>query len=75
MKNKNNIYKIVDDFQVTGTDIRVLVLDRKFNSFEKGARELAIIDGNEYEYTLNSVRNWITIKSKDNFAEKSIEFI
>lgn len=63
-------YQIVDDFQVK--DFRVLVLDR---DYEYGGFEKVIIDGQTYSYALNSVGNWVTIKSTDNFKDKKAMFI
>lgn len=66
-------YKIIDDFQAGSTDIRVLVLDRAFDSFS-AEKWIASIDGREYEFQLNSIRSWVTIKSTDSFTGKEIEF-
>lgn len=65
-----NEYKIIDDFQIK--DVRVLVLDRdyKYGGFEK-----AVVDGKIYSYTLNSIWNWVLIKSTDSFKGKQISFI
>ena len=42
MKNVNNDkYQIIDDFQVGPTDIRVLILDRDFDSFSSKKVESA----------------------------------
>ena len=67
-------YKIIDDFQAGPTDIRVLVLDRAFDSFISAKKWRASIDGQEYEFQLNSIRCWVTIKSTDSFTGKEIEF-
>ena len=75
MAEKSNTYTITTDFQVTGTDVRVLVLDRDFESFEPGMREKIKIDGNEYDYALNSVPKFVTIKSRETFKGKTAEFI
>ena len=70
----NDRYKIIDDFQAGSTGIRVLVLDRAFDSFTSAPKWRAIIDQKEYEFQLNSIPCWVTIKSKDNFTGKTIEF-
>lgn len=49
----NNTYQVVDDFQVGS--MRVLVLDRDYDSFSPGI-QFAEIDGVRYPYALNSVR-------------------
>lgn len=67
-------YKIIDDFQAGPTDIRVLVLDRDFEFSPPTGKDVAIIDGKEYEYHLNSIRRWVTIKSHDSFKGKTVEF-
>ncbi len=67
----SNKYQIVDDFQVN--QIRVLVLDRDFN-FE-GKQNKAVIDGEIFSYTPNSVRKWILIESTKEFKGKVINFI
>ena len=61
----NNMYKIIDDFQAGPTDIRVLVLDRDFDSFTSAKVWKAVIDGVEYPFQLNSIPCWATIKSHD----------
>lgn len=71
MKNK---YKIIDDFQAGNTGYRVLVLDRDFSSFEEAPEQIAVIEGNEYEFSLNSVRSWVIIKSREKFVGKNIIF-
>lgn len=71
----SNKYKIVDDFQAGPTAIRVLVLDRDFDSFCTAKKWRAVIDGKEYKFQLNSIRCWVTIESHDSFAGKMIEFI
>ena len=67
-------YKIIDDFQVGTTGIRVLVLDREFDSFVSAKKWKAVIDGTEYLFQLNSIPCWVTIESFDSFAGKTIEF-
>lgn len=71
----SNKYMIVDDFQAGPTDIRVLVLDRDYEFSESLTRSRAIIDGREYEFHLNSIRCWATIKSHDSFTGKEVEFV
>lgn len=71
----NNTYKIIDDFQAGPTDIRVLVLDRDFDSFISAKEWKAVIDGVEYPFQLNSIPCWVTIKSHDSFKGKTIEFV
>lgn len=70
----NNTYKIIDDFQAGPTDIRVLVLDRDFDSFASAKKWKAVIDGMEYPFQLNSIPCWATIKSHDSFTGKTVEF-
>ena len=70
----NNTYKIIDDFQAGPTDIRVLVLDRDFDSFASAKKWKAVIDGMEYSFQLNSIPCWATIKSHDSFTGKIVEF-
>ena len=48
-------YKIIDDFQAGPTDIRVLVLDRDYEFLPVAERGIAIIDGVEYPFQLNSI--------------------
>lgn len=69
----NNVYKIIDDFQAGNTGIRVLVLDRDYEYMPPAKEGIAIIDGKEYEFNLNSIRTWVTIKSNENFTGKMIE--
>ena len=64
-------YAIIDDFQVK--NMRVLVLDSNYEFDGRFAK--AIVEGEMYSYTLNSVKNWILIKSTDNFKGKKIKFI
>jgi hypothetical protein len=71
----NNKYKIIDDFQAGHTDIRILVLDRDFDSFCSAPQWRAVIDDEEYEFNLNSIGCWITIKSHDSFTGKEVEFV
>lgn len=71
----SNKYTIIDDFQAGPTDIRVLVLDRDYEFSESLTRSLAIIDGKGYEFMLNSIRCWATIKSHDSFTGKVGEFV
>ena len=62
-------YQVVGDFQAGA--MRVLVLDRDY-SF--GHTKLKI-DGVEYPYTLNSISNWVIIKSNQSFAGKTAMFM
>lgn len=71
----SHIYEVVDDFQAGNTDIRVLVLNRDFDSFDSSIGEYVVIDGVRYPYSLNSVSRWISINSRDNFTGKTIEFV
>ncbi len=71
----SNRYKIVDDFQAGDTDVRVLELNRDFDFSPTVKRGVAIIDGEEYPFNSNSVRRWITIKSRDSFKGKTIELV
>lgn len=61
-------YEIIDDFQAR--NMRVLVLDREY---EFGNTKLTI-DGEEYRYTLNSIKNWVIIKSTKTFKGKTAVF-
>lgn len=62
-------YQIVNDFQVA--DYRVLELD---TDYEFGHFAKAVIDGEEYSYTLNSVRNWVVIRSNESFSGRTVIF-
>lgn len=76
MKNDlSNKYKIVDDFQAGETDIRVLVLDRDYEFVPPATKGLAVIDGKEYPFNLNSIPCWATIRSRDSFTGKTVTFI
>lgn len=68
------IYKIVEDFQVDTTDVRVLVLDREYEFSPPALKGIALIDGKEYPFHLNSIRRWATINSRESFAGKTVEF-
>ena len=57
-------YKIIDDFQAGPTDEFLPVAERG----------IAIIDGVEYPFQLNSIPCWATIKSHDSFTGKTVEF-
>ena len=61
-------YKIVDDFHVRR--MRVLVLDREY----KVGNTKLTIDGEEYRYMLNSVKDWIIIESSKSFKGKTAIF-
>ena len=61
-------YKIVDDFQVRR--MRDLVLDREY----KVGNTKLTIDGEEYRYMLNSVKDWIIIESSKSFKGKTAIF-
>ena len=69
-----NKYLIVDDFQVPTKDIRVLVLDRDYDLTFPLKKNVAIIDGKEYSFHLNSIRRWATIISRESFTGKEVEF-
>lgn len=64
-------YKIVDCFNVIN-DIMVLVLDKEW---EPCKCRFALIDGQKYEFNLNSVQKWVTIHSHDDFRGKTVKFI
>lgn len=64
-------YKIIDDFQAGPTDIRVLVLDREYEFLPVAERGIAIIDGVEYPFQLNSIKCWVTIKTMTVLREKT----
>lgn len=63
-------YTVVRDFQVK--DRRVLVLDR---AYECGNHSKLVSDGVEYIFTLNSIDNWVIIKSSQSFVGKKISFV
>lgn len=63
-------YVIIDDFQVK--QMRVLILD---GDYEFGGFNRVLIDGRDYSFTLNSVMNWVVIKSTDNFKGKVAKFV
>ncbi len=67
---KEHEYLITDDFQVKNT--RVLGLDRDFNSFKF---KKAMIDGELFDYLINSVKSWILIKSHNSFKGKKVNFV
>lgn len=71
----NDTYKIIDDFQAGASEIRVLVLDRDFDSFTTAKKWRAVINKKEYDFNLNSIASWITIKSKEKFTGKAVTFI
>ena len=75
MAEMSNKYTIIDGFQAGPTGIRVLVLDRDFDSFGSTKKWRAFIGGVEYEFMLNSIRCWATIKSHDSFTGKVVEFV
>lgn len=68
---KNPSYRIVDDFQVLDTDVRVLVLDRPYEFHNS---EAVTIDGESYRFSLNSIREWVIIHSKKSFKGKTAVF-
>ena len=61
-------YEIVDDFQAR--NMRVLVLDREY----KVGNTKLTIDGEEYRYILNSIKNWSIIESTKSFKGKTAVF-
>ena len=67
-------YRIVDDFQVPQTEGRVLVLDREYEFVPGLLKNVAVIDGKEYSYNLNSIRRWVIIKSRESFKGKTVTF-
>lgn len=67
----NDKYQIVDDFQVG--KLRVLVLDRAFDSYSPDIHS-AEIDGVKYRFLLNSVRNWVSIESENEYKGKNVVF-
>ena len=71
----NDQYRIVEDFQAGTSGVRVLVLDRDFDSFGTAKKWRAVIDGKEYKFELNSIGRWVTIESEDSFTGKTIAFV
>ncbi len=71
---KSGRYKIVDDFQAGETSVRVLVLDRDYDLTIPLKKNVAVIEGKEYKFHLNSIPRWATIESNDSFIGKEIEF-
>lgn len=67
-------YKIVDDFPVPQKEGRVLVLDREYEFVPGLLKNVAVIDGKEYSYSLNSIRRWVIIKSRESFRGKTVTF-
>ena len=67
-------YRIVDDFQVPQTEGRVLVLDREYEFVPGLLKNVAVIDGKEYSYNLNSIRRWVIIRSRESFKGKTVTF-
>ncbi len=63
-------YMIIEDFQVKQK--RVLVLD---SDYEFGGFNRVQIDGKNYSFAPNSIRNWILIESTGNFKNKTAKFI
>ena len=63
-------YTIIDDFQAGA--MRVLVLDA---DYEYGGFNKAVIDGQGYSFTLNSIKNWVAIKNFGIFKGKKVKFI
>lgn len=58
-------YKIIDDVQVNA--VRVLILDR---DYERIFHKLTI-DGVEYHFLTNSMKNWLIIESTKSFKGKT----
>lgn len=58
-------YKIIDDVQVNA--VRVLILDR---NYERIFHKLTI-DGVEYQFLTNSMKNWLIIESTKSFKGKT----
>lgn len=58
-------YKIIDDVQVNA--VRVLILDR---DYERIFHKLTI-DGVEYQFLTNSMKNWLIIESTKSFKGKT----
>lgn len=65
-----NEYQIIDDFQVQQMRVLVLDSDYEFGNFNK-----AVIEGQNYSFVLNSIRNWINIESSEDFKGKTVKFI
>lgn len=65
-----NEYKVIDEFKIK--NCVVVVLDREYDAW--GSNTL-VMDDKEYDYELNSVREWIVIKTKDSFLNKKIKFV
>ena len=65
-----NEYKVIDEFKIK--NCVVVVLDREYDAW--GSNTL-VMDDKEYDYVLNSVREWIVIKTKDSFLNKKIKFV
>lgn len=70
----SNSYKIIDDFQVGATPMRVLVLDREYDLGAPLKNNTAVIEGQEFAFNLNSVRCWAVIKSQKSFKGKTVTF-
>lgn len=73
MENRNFVCKIDDDFQVPGTNIRVLSLNRDYESYTPGMNVVEI-EGVLYCYVGNSVHRWICIRSTKSFSGKTVSF-
>lgn len=58
-------YKIIDEFQANA--VRVLVLGR---DYERIIHKLTI-DGKEYPFQTNSMKNWLIITSTESFKGKT----
>lgn len=58
-------YKIIDEFQANA--VRGLVLDR---DYERIIHKLTI-DGEEYQFQTNSMKNWLIITSTESFKGKT----
>lgn len=65
-------YKITDCLRIPHTeDLTILVLDRDYE-FHGCRKSIAIIDGEEFEYTLNSISKWMVIHTKKDFKGKTV---
>lgn len=64
-----NRYLIIDEFKINGG--KVITLDRPY---EFSNNHKAVIDGKQYDYYLNSIPDWIAIKSNDSFKGKELVF-
>ena len=63
-------YTVIEDFQVGKMRILVLDADYEFGGFNR-----VLIDGQEYSFSPNSIKNWIVIETSQALKNKRVRFI